>query len=137
MIESGETVVIKLHDETSSYVIPAKNVQKIARRKVNLNDIVGAPYGSVFEAGTNNNLIFVPATEYNEESVNMELYLPDAQRGDNRHYSDSNTAQKLNKDDITQLRNEGASGTEIIQKLISNSDTWHKKTIFGKSNNIV
>ena len=41
MIQSGETVVIKLHDETASYVIPAKNIQKIARRRVNLDDIVG------------------------------------------------------------------------------------------------
>lgn len=53
-------------------------------------------------------------------------------KGDNRGYIDSNTAQKLSTADIMKLRESGASGKEIIDALIANSDTWAGKTSFAQ-----
>jgi tRNA (adenine58-N1)-methyltransferase non-catalytic subunit len=53
--------------------------------------------------------------------------------GDNRGYVDSNTAQKLRPEDIKRLREAGASGKDIIQSLIANSDTWAAKTEFAQA----
>lgn len=51
---------------------------------------------------------------------------------DNRTYADTNTAQKLSPSAIVTLREGGASGQEIIQKLVENSETWDTKTEFSK-----
>ncbi|KUF79221.1 bZIP transcription factor 1 [Phytophthora nicotianae] len=56
-------------------------------------------------------------------------FVPD---GDNRHYADTNSAQTLKQTDIGELREKGASGKEIIQKLVENSSTWETKTEFSK-----
>jgi tRNA (adenine-N(1)-)-methyltransferase non-catalytic subunit len=52
--------------------------------------------------------------------------------GDNRSYFDNNTAQKLKDTDIHNLRDSGASGSEIINSLIANSDTWTNKSEFAQ-----
>lgn len=58
-----------------------------------------------------------------------EGFVPD---GDNRHYADTNSAQTLKQTDIGELREKGATGKEIIQKLVENSSTWETKTEFSK-----
>jgi tRNA (adenine-N(1)-)-methyltransferase non-catalytic subunit len=52
--------------------------------------------------------------------------------GDNRSFTDTNTAQKLTDSDIHQLRDQGASAKDIITSLISNSETWNNKTEFSQ-----
>jgi tRNA (adenine58-N1)-methyltransferase non-catalytic subunit len=52
--------------------------------------------------------------------------------GDNRSFTDTNTAQKLTDADIHQLRDSGASAKEIITSLITNSETWNNKTEFSQ-----
>ncbi|RLN05825.1 hypothetical protein BBJ28_00020785 [Nothophytophthora sp. Chile5] len=64
-----------------------------------------------------------------EGDTTGEGFVPD---GDNRHYADTNSAQTLRQSDIGELRESGASGQEIIQKLVENSATWDTKTEFSK-----
>ena len=52
--------------------------------------------------------------------------------GDNRQYNDTNTAQKLSIDDKSKLKESGASGVQIIQSLMSNSETFSGKTEFAQ-----
>lgn len=51
---------------------------------------------------------------------------------DNRDLVDANTAQKLDQDDITAIKKSGASGAEIIAKLVQSSATFDQKTIFSQ-----
>lgn len=53
-------------------------------------------------------------------------------RGDNSFYVDTNTAQKLTTADITQMRESGLSGADIIKTLIENSDTFAYKTDYAQ-----
>lgn len=57
---------------------------------------------------------------------------PEVLPGDNRAYMDTNTAQKLEDEDIQRMREEGASGTDIIKSLIANSETFNAKTSFAQ-----
>jgi len=49
LVSAGETVVVRLHDDKSTCIIKAKGDQKLGRSKVSVKNIVGAPFGSVFE----------------------------------------------------------------------------------------
>lgn len=52
--------------------------------------------------------------------------------GDNRSFADTNTAQKLSTTDISKLKSDGASATDIINSLIANSETWSSKSEFSQ-----
>jgi tRNA (adenine58-N1)-methyltransferase non-catalytic subunit len=52
--------------------------------------------------------------------------------GDNRSFTDTNTAQKLTDLEIHQLKDQGASANDIIASLISNSETWNNKSGFSQ-----
>ena len=51
---------------------------------------------------------------------------------DNRDIFDDNKAQKLNADSIRELKERGASGSEILETLISNSASFTKKTKYSQ-----
>ncbi len=52
--------------------------------------------------------------------------------GDNSKFFDTNTAQKLTPSDLQMLKEQGASGSDIIRNLINNSETWSSKTQFAQ-----
>jgi len=51
---------------------------------------------------------------------------------DNRNLLDRDANQRLNRDDIEELRAKGASGTEIVGHLVENSITFKAKTEYSK-----
>ena len=125
MIEEGHTVILWLHDEHSSSFMKVEGEQKLGKSKVRATDMIGAPYGSVFEVN-DRRLIRVIDTKLSLEGAFL------GGSGDNSDYIDSNTAQKLSEGDIETLKEDGASGIEIMRSLIENSDTWASKTVFAQ-----
>jgi hypothetical protein len=53
-------------------------------------------------------------------------------KGDNSHYVDTNTAQRLSNEDIVKLKDSGSTAQQIIQTLIQHSDTFASKTDFAQ-----
>lgn len=53
-------------------------------------------------------------------------------KGDNRNINDDQNMQKMTADGIEYLKDHGASGQDIIDKLIENSATFSMKTQFSK-----
>lgn len=51
---------------------------------------------------------------------------------DNRNLQDDSSAQKLSAEDITELKDSGATGEEIVSKLVENSATYKDKTEYSK-----
>jgi len=51
---------------------------------------------------------------------------------DNRSILDDTKAQKMTADDIEAMKKQGAKGQEIIKELISNSESWNKRTKFSQ-----
>jgi tRNA (adenine58-N1)-methyltransferase non-catalytic subunit len=143
MIREGDTVIVRMHDDESSHMLMVKDSQKLFKKKVNVESLVGAPYGSVFEV-TGTELIRVQdsaaidldnfentqvVAEIDEKEDNSKKIIV---KGDNSYYNDTNTAQKLTVEEIHKLKEDGASGSTIIQSLIANSDTWNSKTEFAQ-----
>ena len=137
-IKAGQAVVIKLHDEKSYYIIKVIGEQKIDKQTVSVKNLIGHPYHSIFELN-NKDVTYID----NEEEFILESTINDDNnitntdqstnnRGDNSKYTDTNTAQKLTKDDITKLKESGITGNELIQTLINNSETWNTKTSYAQ-----
>jgi hypothetical protein len=49
VINAGDSVVIRMHDDRSTMIIKVQGEQKICRSKVATKALVGCPYGSVFQ----------------------------------------------------------------------------------------
>ena len=124
MIREGDTVIIRMHDDESSHMLMVKGTQKLFKRKVDVVGLVGAPYGSIFEVGTNNvtrvkdgtilELDDVADTEIAASGSEGMSSNPNEKKnvvvkGDNSNYNDTNTAQKLTVDEIKKLKAQGAS----------------------------
>jgi len=137
LIREGDVVIVRMHDDESSHMLMVKGTQKLFKRKIEVEGLVGAPYGSVFEVGQS-------AVERVKDTAGLELQDMMAEgaaaadsssvvvKGDNSNYNDTNTAQKMTIDEIRKLKDDGASGSTIIESLIANSDTWNNKTEFAQ-----
>jgi tRNA (adenine-N(1)-)-methyltransferase non-catalytic subunit len=142
IINAGDTVIVRMHDDKSTSMLKVLGEQKICRSKVSTKALIGAPYGSVFQITADRKLQLVKDDEDDEEMIYSltseglngtgNVIVDELLKGDNRGYIDSNTAQKLTTDDIQRLRESGASGKQIIASLIANSDTWASKTEFAQ-----
>eukprot|EP00727_Mastigamoeba_balamuthi_P014199 m51a1_g9401 hypothetical protein (404) ;mRNA; f:293806-295410 len=100
---------------------------RVARTAYDVSTLVGAAYGSVYAA---------------ERGGALALALPEApsvsagaaaeSSQDNRKLVDDNTAQRLGKDQIEELRKGGADGTAIVSALVENSASFKDKTAFAQ-----
>ena len=52
---------------------------------------------------------------------------------DNKDIYDDGQAQRLNRDEITALKQEGASAKEIVEQLMENSSTFKERTEYSQA----
>lgn len=143
LISEGDSLVVRSYDDKCSYILQVNGEKKINKSRVSLKEIVGQPYGAVFEL---NNRKFKRISEI--EQAEVELYDPEdygevpaqestnpdgRKRGDNSKFVDTNTAQKLSAEEIARLKESGTSAQEIIKTLIQNSDTFAEKTDYAQA----
>lgn len=141
LILEGDSLVVRSYDDKCSYILQVNGEKKINKSRVSLKEIVGQPYGAVFEL---NNRKFQRVSEAIQAEV--ELYDADdygepqepitvdgRMRGDNSKFVDTNTAQKLTNEDINKLKESGVSAQDIIKSLIQNSDTFATKTDYAQA----
>jgi len=103
---------------------------RIGKKFVSLKPVVGQPYGSIFEE-QDRKLVAVSGGLF-PDAVAPEMGEFEVPANDNRHYTDTNSAQKLSNEEISGLKKQGATGKDIIQALVENSETWETKTDFSK-----
>lgn len=151
----GDTIIVKMHDEHDTMIKVISSIeQKIGKGRVDVSPIVGANYGSVFEI-RGRKLVKLDDTQIQNEGnfifllqnyfillinyynyyyyfLDLSILSKNTITGDNRSFTDTNTAQKLTDFDIHQLRDQGASAKDIISSLINNSETWNNKTEFSQ-----
>eukprot|EP00096_Caligus_rogercresseyi_P014036 TRINITY_DN6583_c0_g1_i1.p1 TRINITY_DN6583_c0_g1~~TRINITY_DN6583_c0_g1_i1.p1 ORF type:complete len:394 (-),score=108.57 TRINITY_DN6583_c0_g1_i1:104-1285(-) len=128
IIERGDYVRLHTLSSTNPYV-------SLGRDKVDLSPVIGRPFGTSFEMIPEKRDTFKlqeckeGAVKRFEESLLKE---ETASGEDNRFIRDENV-QKLSRDDVEKLRESGSSGTEIVEKLIENSDSFHSKTKYSQA----
>lgn len=110
---------------------------KIQRKHYPISDLVGHPFGTVFEikgrhlVPVDQPLIAVDVAD--GDFVCAESRVVDVNDdNDNRELVDNRLNQTLDQDDILKMRKEGVSGHAIIQELASSSVTFDGKTDFSK-----
>ena len=132
IIKAGRTVVLQKFNYMRTHLLnPSKNLQ-LGRDFVNLSGIEGHKYGTTFKmvSDHSNNKCF--KLEVAEEVTNFENVFMNGESGeDNRDLTDKDN-QKLSRDEINKMREDGVAGVEIVEKLIENSETFQNKTKFSQ-----
>lgn len=106
----------------------------LGRDTINLKGLEGSPYFSVFK--------LVPKTSKKNKEFTIELAdeavkLKDeidikVSGNDNRNILDDGRSQKLSAADIETLKSDSNKASDIVETLISNSNTFHNKTEFSQ-----
>ncbi|OQR86726.1 tRNA (adenine-N(1)-)-methyltransferase non-catalytic subunit trm6 [Achlya hypogyna] len=131
VIRDGDTVVCYTSDDRVFFQeISPKLTLRIGKANVPLKNAIGHPYGTIFEE-SEKELIAVTGGLF-PDPVAPEVGDFQVPTNDNRSYTDTNDSQKLSNVEIAELRASGVNGSELIAKLVENSDTWDTKTEFSK-----
>jgi len=137
MIREGDTVIVRMHDDESSHMLHVRGEQKLFKKRLVVDSLIGAPYGSVFQI---DGMTLTRVHEDQQGLDELEVAAEEetnagkakVRKGDNSNYNDTNTSQKMTIAQIEKLKESGVSGNQIIQSLIANSDTWGAKTDFAQ-----
>uniref|UniRef100_A0A8C7XLT6 tRNA (adenine(58)-N(1))-methyltransferase non-catalytic subunit TRM6 n=1 Tax=Oryzias sinensis TaxID=183150 RepID=A0A8C7XLT6_9TELE len=122
-IKEGDYVVLKRGEIYKSVQILPKKKVIFEKQWIFLDNVVGCLYGNTFEIRSGGGLQ-LQNTKTTENSKVAGT--------DNRNIIDDGKSQKLTKDDIEKLKDQGLKGQEIVQQLIENSATFSNKTEYAQ-----
>uniref|UniRef100_A0A672HN38 tRNA (adenine(58)-N(1))-methyltransferase non-catalytic subunit TRM6 n=1 Tax=Salarias fasciatus TaxID=181472 RepID=A0A672HN38_SALFA len=125
-IKEGDYIVLKRGEIFKAVQIVQKKKIIFEKQWFFLDGAVGHLYGTTFEIASGG--ILQPQKPKNTESPS------DSKEAgtDNRNIVDDGKSQKLTRDDIETLKEQGLKGQEIIQQLIENSSTFRDKTGYAQ-----
>ncbi|KAK9531798.1 hypothetical protein VZT92_011203 [Zoarces viviparus] len=125
-IKEGDYVVLKRGDIFKAVQIQPKKKVIFEKQWFFLDNAVGQLHGSTFEIASGG--ILQPRKPKDTESST------DAKEAgtDNRNIVDDGKSQKLTRDDIENLKEQGLKDQEIIQQLVENSSTFSGKTKYSQ-----
>ncbi|XP_008311454.1 tRNA (adenine(58)-N(1))-methyltransferase non-catalytic subunit TRM6 [Cynoglossus semilaevis] len=124
-IKEGDNVVLKRGDIFKAVQIQLKKKIIFEKQWFFLDNAIGHLYRSTFEIVSGN---------LQAQTAKTTQSSSDAKEAgtDNRNIVDDGKSQKLTRDDIETLKEQGLKGQEIIQQLIENSSTFRDKTEFAQ-----
>ncbi|XP_039981462.1 tRNA (adenine(58)-N(1))-methyltransferase non-catalytic subunit TRM6 [Xiphias gladius] len=125
-IKEGDFIVLKRGDIFKAMQIQPRKKVIFEKQWFFLDNAVGHLYSTTFEIVSGGTL--QPQKLKDTESSS------DAKEAgtDNRNIVDDGKSQKLTRDDIETLKEQGLNGQEIIQQLIENSSTFRDKTEYAQ-----
>uniref|UniRef100_UPI0037E9024D tRNA (adenine(58)-N(1))-methyltransferase non-catalytic subunit TRM6 n=1 Tax=Semicossyphus pulcher TaxID=241346 RepID=UPI0037E9024D len=124
-IKEGDYVVLKRGDIFKAVQIQPKKKVIFEKQWFFLDNAVGNLYSTTFEILSGGLQPRKPKdTESSTDAKEVGT--------DNRNIVDDGKSQKLTRDDIEALKEQGLKGQEIIQQLIENSSTFRDKTEYAQ-----
>ncbi|XP_077366529.1 tRNA (adenine(58)-N(1))-methyltransferase non-catalytic subunit TRM6 [Festucalex cinctus] len=126
-INEGDHVMLKRGDVYKAVQIQSKKKVVFEKQWFFLDNAVGHLYSTAFEIVSGGQLQPVKPKD-------VPSALSDTKEAgtDNRNIMDDGKSQKLTRDDIETLKEQGLKGQEIIQQLIDNSSTFRDKTEYAQ-----
>ncbi|KAM9339714.1 tRNA (adenine(58)-N(1))-methyltransferase non-catalytic subunit TRM6 [Symphorus nematophorus] len=124
-IKEGDYVVLKRGDIFKAVQIQPKKKVIFEKQWFFLDNAVGHLYSTTFE--TVSGVLQIRKPKDAESSTDAKEV-----GTDNRNIVDDGKSQKLTRDDIEALKEQGLKGQEIIQQLIDNSSTFKDKTGYAQ-----
>ncbi|XP_041951614.1 tRNA (adenine(58)-N(1))-methyltransferase non-catalytic subunit TRM6 [Alosa sapidissima] len=127
-IRDGDYVVLKRGDVYKAAQIQKKRKIVFEKQWFFLDNAVGQLYGTTFEIEAGG------AMKPHSAKQDVSAADRDGKKAgtDNRNIVDDGKSQKLTRDDIETLKEQGLKGQEIVQQLIDNSTTFKDKTEFAQ-----
>ncbi|KAM9356141.1 tRNA (adenine(58)-N(1))-methyltransferase non-catalytic subunit TRM6 [Pholidichthys leucotaenia] len=125
-IKEGAYVVLKRGQVFKAVQILPKKKVIFEKQWMFMDNAVGHLYGSAFEILSGGHLQPYKPKDTENPSDAKEAGT------DNRNIVDDGRSQKLTRDDIEALKEQGLKGQEIIQQLIDNSSTFEHKTEYAQ-----
>ncbi|CAG0887218.1 unnamed protein product [Darwinula stevensoni] len=133
LIAKGSHVVLQREDYFQVYKISDRLIS-LGREKVQLNCVVGHPYGTTFKLvrpeGDTKCFMLEP-TSSAEFSFSPSLK-KNSNEQDNRHILDRSDSQRLTREEIEKLKSQGVLGSEMVNILVENSESFARKTEFSQ-----
>lgn len=135
VIKVGDYIIIQKQNYRKLHKFNKPNSSiTLGRDSVNLNGIEGMPYFSYFKLNASTNRRNREYTvEYTEETITLKDEIGiKASGNDNRNIQDDGRSQKLSSADIEVLKSDANKASDIVETLITNSNTFHNKTEFSQ-----
>ncbi|XP_067681971.1 tRNA (adenine(58)-N(1))-methyltransferase non-catalytic subunit TRM6-like isoform X2 [Haliotis asinina] len=130
LIQEGDQVLLKRDDNSGVFQVKRNRQLHFDKAKFTLNGLIGHPFGATFKVERGEMIRIDDAEEVLNELMEAES---SAVRGkDNRDLVAAGSNQKLSQDDILKMKEDGKKGEEIIQELITNSETFENKTEYSQ-----
>ncbi|RUS81681.1 hypothetical protein EGW08_010543, partial [Elysia chlorotica] len=129
LIEEGDQVVFHREGWSRVFQIRRKRQVYLDKTKLDVDSLIQQPYGSTFEVDRGK-LVKI------EEPAASDLLLGEMSSDtgtDNRNLLDLDSNQRMSKEDIMKMKDEGITGQKIIEELIENSETFKMKTEFSQA----
>ncbi|XP_076016336.1 tRNA (adenine(58)-N(1))-methyltransferase non-catalytic subunit TRM6 [Genypterus blacodes] len=125
-IKGGDYVVLKRGEIFKAVQVQPKKKLIFEKQWFYLDAAVGHLYSTTFE--------IMPGGILQQKKPKDTESSADAKEAgtDNRNIVDDGKSQKLTRDDIETLKEQGLKGQEIIQQLIDNSSTFRNKTEYAQ-----
>lgn len=134
-IKVGDYIVIQKQNYKKIHKFnKSDSIVNIGKDSINLDGIEGCRYFSTFKtvckSNSKNKVLSV-------EPVDVVVRLKDEidvkiSGNDNRNIIDDGNSQKLTAADIELLKNDAYTASDIVETLITNSNTFHSKTEFSQ-----
>ncbi|XP_054900252.1 tRNA (adenine(58)-N(1))-methyltransferase non-catalytic subunit TRM6 isoform X1 [Poeciliopsis prolifica] len=125
-IKEGDHIVLKRGDVYKAAQIQRKKKVIFEKQWILLDNVVGHLYSTTFEVASGGTLQPKKDKE-SESSTDVKVA-----GTDNRNIIDDGKSQKLTRDDIETMKEQGLKNEEIIQQLIDNSSTFNNKTEYAQ-----
>ncbi|CAK8698319.1 unnamed protein product [Clavelina lepadiformis] len=123
-IALNKTVILQRNNVLKAVKLIPEKVIVFERMRFKPENAVGLPFGSVFE---------VKNGDLNPVNSSLSLEEMETAGEDNRNLVDTHgKSQTLNREDLIQMKEDGATGKEIVQSLVENSSSFAGKTVFSQ-----
>jgi len=141
LIEPGKGVMLK-RGKNLRYICASDQMEKLDPKfAFDCSCMLGKKYGTAFQISEDRDhklrvIDPVLVEEHAEEYLKIQIQDGgDGEKKDNRNIEDvaDQQNQKLSKDDIMSLQDEGVCGESIIRELVENSATFNARTEFSKA----
>ena len=131
-VKEGHYVILKKGDNLI-YVL-AKHGRKERMESFNfeVDGLIGNPFGSAYQVN-NEKLVKIDPRDLEYDAFEKDCQGAAVEHKDNRSLVDNPDSQKLTRDDIEKLKDEGIKGQGVIEQIVENSATFQDKTVYSKA----
>ncbi|XP_050452701.1 tRNA (adenine(58)-N(1))-methyltransferase non-catalytic subunit TRM6 [Cataglyphis hispanica] len=133
VITVGIHVIVKKQSFSKIYKVSENGILMLGKnQRVEMHEIVGKPFWSSFEMMPKPGSKNTYSLKLVERAESWNDLKGELSGQDNRFITDDGMSQKLSKEEILQLQEDGKSGKEIISSLIENSVSFAAKTEYSQ-----